>query len=332
MPRRTSEFRPHDIVEHALLLRDQPVACLAALVAGIRPKNPEDADRRIISLCHALTDEPSAANAFGALISGVVAGANTIPALTESGLDTDRGLYAEIARRVGRRLLPEVDDPNDLRSVIRTIFSSDRDYIWLGAISPHAWRRLLDVLGLGQAAQVGVPEAMISAIRVLAHHIASTGLSPEIVHRMPDLDDLTSPFLVLSEQALGATKDMAANAQMCAIKRAETLATLRQCSEAVAYLRANKHIFGTSLRLTRLSFYLSELVRRLQRFSAPSFDWWWTSPRLRIPGTMSSAPCGKAVTWWPSKSWNMQPRRAPSTSPKTARTTGVSCARACWEA
>ncbi|TNF26344.1 MAG: hypothetical protein EP329_21435, partial [Deltaproteobacteria bacterium] len=203
--------------------------------------------------------------ALGDAIRRAVGGAQCVHALTESGIPGSRGFFDELLLRLGRRALPEVDDAGDLRTVVRAIFPNPHDYQWLSGVSEATWHRLLSLLDLTADAVVGVPAELASAVRVLAHHVSSLGLAPEITDRLPELDDLDSPFLRLTDQVLRYTECFdAAPGDDAAPRLAAALETLAACRRAVVGLRANKHRFGTSLRLTTLSFRLLRQVERLE--------------------------------------------------------------------
>lgn len=246
--------------------RDDPVVGLATLVDSLRPSKPTGAEARLVALCDRLqVGPPRVRVGVGELVRRALDRVHCIHALTESGVPPSHGFSHELFTRIGRRVLPEVPDETDLRVVIRRVFPHRRDYLWLGAVSDQTWRRLFDLLGLTAEAVPGVPDDLASSVRVLAHHVASLGLSHELTDRMPQLDDLDSPFLTLSDQILRYTRcfDNEIEGDEAPLL-ARSLETLSACRDAVTHLRANKHVFGTSLRLTILSLRLLRQVERLE--------------------------------------------------------------------
>ncbi|PKN56379.1 MAG: hypothetical protein CVU56_16450 [Deltaproteobacteria bacterium HGW-Deltaproteobacteria-14] len=242
-----------------------PVGALASLVDALRPLETAAADARVAALCDRLEVGPAEVRReLAALVRGILASARCVHALTESGVPSGHGFFDELLDKVGRRFLPDVGDPQDLRAVIRRVFPKQRDYHWLGAVDEVTWRRLLDLLGVTAESVVGVPAELSSAVRILAHHVASLGLLPEITDRMP-LDGVESPFLVLSDRVRRYTdsfdNDVAGDEDPLLVEALETLAA---CRDAVTHLRANKHVHGTSLRLTTLTFRLLRQVERLE--------------------------------------------------------------------
>lgn len=243
---------------------DDPVAALVHLVDVIRPTFEGDADARVAALCDRLEVGPAhERELLGALIRDLVTSSRCVHTLTESGMPSDHGFWDQLMRRIGRRLLPEVDDPRELSVIARRVFHKHGDHKWLRAVEPATWRRLFHLLSIAPGSEV--PAEVASAVRVLSHHVASLGLNPDITHRMPELDDLDSPFLNLSDQVRAYCECMARcdSGESRALLHG-ALETLDECRAAVKQLRANKHVFGTSLRLTTLSFRLLRQIERLE--------------------------------------------------------------------
>lgn len=268
MARRRGQSDLREVLDEVIALGEgaDPVAGLVHLVDALRPGDPTEAEARLTTLCDRLElSEPELRVALASLVRRVLGGASAVHALTECGVPRDHGFFEELSTRFWRRLLPDVDDPSDLRTIVRRVFSHRRDYLWLGQVEDATWRRLMDLLGFTAESVVGVPPELSASVRILAHHIASLGLSPEITDRMPQLDELDSPFLELSDRVRAYTESFHNAIEGDEVPHLdEALATLAACSEAVVYLRANKHLYGTSLRLTALSFRLLRQVERLE--------------------------------------------------------------------
>lgn len=251
------------VSEQSLTSIEQVSRIVDALRTGARSQ----ASIRLSQLCRALEDDPQGAKVLGKAVQDVVADADVTLLLTESGVLVHKGFMSELLRRLGRRLMPELDDPIDLRTSLRAIFRKDDDFRWINVVPDEIWWRLLAALGFGEANGLHVNKEWAASLRILSHHIASLGLQPEITHRLPELDDADSPFLMLSDQVLCYTKaiersDTKENRQHCLQK---ALDITRTCQAQVERLREEKNIYGTSLRLTALSFRLLQLTNRLER-------------------------------------------------------------------
>jgi len=241
---------------------DDLLTGLGRLVELLRRQPPSRLDDAMVELCEVLEADEERRQRLSAAFCHALCGVRVMPAFTESGITSDRGFFDEAARRLSHTLLPEVDPPDDLRTVIRRLFPSRHDHEWVALIGKLTWRRFLRVLG-ATSGDILCSE-LIGSIRLLALNIASLGLAPEITDRMPELDELSSPFMRLTDEAQSYARCLT-HATACTESTAlGTLqVTLRECQQAVEQLRARKQRVGTSLQLTSLSFRLLQQIDRL---------------------------------------------------------------------
>lgn len=251
------------VVHH--LEAGRTLAGLEHLVGELRDAARENPSSAVSGLARVLEDRPELARTLGRHLRVLLRNARVLHALTESGVPGTRSFGQELLERVSRRLIPECDDEDDLRTMVRQVFHRDDDHLWVSAVPLRDWTRLLDALRITAESVVGVDPELAGAIRVLAHHGGSLGLQPEITSRLPDLEKPESPFLTLSERVLvyirsfddGLTGDEERLLD-------EALETVALCRAQVERLRAEKGIYGTSLRLTGLSFRLLRVLDRLE--------------------------------------------------------------------
>lgn len=244
-----------------------PTGALEVIIGRLRPhpRCPEHADSRLEALCDRLqAGEADTRAALGRWIRAALAGVRSTETLVEAGVPGDRGFLDEAGLRLGRRLLPEVVPADTLRGLVRTLFARGDDHRWLAAIAPDTWQRFLSLVGITAETVEGITAELAAALRILAHHVASLGLSPGITRLLPEVDDPDSPFLALSDTVLRYVRsfdnDVTGDEEPLLD---EALAVLGRCRELVHRLRAEKHRFGTSLRLTGLTRRLLAQIDRL---------------------------------------------------------------------
>ncbi len=242
-----------------------PVEALAMLVDTLRPPDePADVNARLTALCDALEAAPDGLrHTLGRLVRTTLTGVRAVDCLVDAGIPGGHGFFDELGRRVGRRVLPELDAPDALGPLVRRVFRAREDAHWLAALDPMVFKRFLELVAIRAETVRGVAEPLAHAVRVLAHHIASLGLQPELTRVVP-VGAAGSPFLALSARVLSyldsfeneVEGDEPALLDVC-------FATLAECREMVLYVRGNKHIHGTSLRSTTLSLRLLSQIERL---------------------------------------------------------------------
>jgi site-specific recombinase len=246
-----------------------PVQALARIIAALRPSGARPAADRVVSLAGHLEVERAAGGAEGAslgrLLRRVLRDAHSVHTLTDAGIPSShRGFWSEFFGRLGRRVLPDPTDPASLTAVLQAVFPRQDDHVWVRRIPTAHWARLLDAMGVTAESVTGVDPDLANAIRVLAHHVASLGLSSEVTERLPDLEGPASPFLVISA-AVSRYLESFENEEVGDEEPLldEALALLTECREAVERLRAEKGEFGTNLSLTILSYRLLQQIERL---------------------------------------------------------------------
>ncbi len=257
-----------EVIAEALSERgNAPLKSLTAVVDALRKGVRRQAAIRTEELCVYLEHHPSEALALGTALHEVVTRSHATLLLTESGVPDGLGFASALFQRLSRRLVPDLDDPEDLRTVLRVVFHKDDDYRWVDSVPDSLWLRLLTALGIGEHLSSPVAdEEHATALRILTHHVASLGLQPEITHRLPTPADTDSPFLTIPtyvhQYLMVLEEDHPADHRKEVLN--DALANIQTCRAQVEKLREEKSLYGTSLRLTALSLRLLRLLDRLE--------------------------------------------------------------------
>ena len=195
--------------------------------------------------------DPETAHLGGRAVERLLVELRVGPALVSSGVSSSSGFLSEISSRLGRRFLPDLEDGNDLRTIVRRAFDSRDVRARLDAVSDRSWFQLLDVLGVAKQPPGGVDAELAGAIRALAHHAGSLGLDSEFVSRLPYLEQPESPFLALTDRVLSYIRSYTNTLEGDEPQLlGEALATVSRCRKEVEQIRATKEVRGTSLELT----------------------------------------------------------------------------------
>lgn len=267
MARSTRDFDPGlllDEIQDALDREDRHAA-LDRLAQVVRAGDAEGTEARLDELCQRMEGQPELAHRIGDALRALLVELRVGPALTESGVSTPAGFFSELGARIVRRVLPELEQPGDLRSAVRTFFSGPDDHHRIEAVPDGRWLRLLTTLGITEGEISRVDPELASAIRTLAHHVGSLGLQPEFTRRLPHLENPDSPFLVLSDRVLAYIRSYQSGVEGDEPELLDkALETIGRCRSEVQHLRATKGEHGTSLELTGITFRLLQLLDRLE--------------------------------------------------------------------
>jgi len=265
------------ISHHSLRTDGSPADAtyLMQLVAALRPprgKGPSGAIQQVHNLLAYLRSYPELCEGLRTYLLDVVANRSPVRLLTDSGVLANTGLFGELGDRLGNRLLPPVPDNAELVSLVHQVFNRRSDAQWVAAVPIDLWVELFTQLDLRRhltpAHRLSFRTGLINAVVVLSHRITAIGLEPEIVAKLPELDDLQSPFLAQNDELVRYTQYLRTADPLPPPHTEDhrhVLVLLQQCEAALAYLRKNRQKYGASLRLTHLMRRMSQQISRLRR-------------------------------------------------------------------
>jgi len=248
---------------------------LAELVARLRPDDAGDSEsarRNLQALCHILSTRQELRNA---LRNGLTTLAQTYrhsELYTATGILPNTGFVAEALHRIGHTLLPEVLDPDLLRSVLRRAFDRPSDRRWVGGVGEQAWVELLTAIRFdeGQPAATLPPSVLqlLRSLRVLSHWIAACGMEPELLRLERSLETHESPFAEQSREMSDYITAYAENWGRPPAADADDRhlrVLFSQCQEVIEKVRRTAARNGTSVRLTYHLQRLRQLLRRCEQ-------------------------------------------------------------------
>ncbi len=125
-----------------------------------------------------------------------------VNAFTEYGINSNRGFFPEIARRLKHKILPSNLTENELSHFINFLFNTSDDYVWIEKINYSSWEAIIDLIDVKQLAlhSKKLAHQVHNAIIILCHRLATIGIDPYLVSKLPEIDDSNSPFFELNHQ------------------------------------------------------------------------------------------------------------------------------------
>ena len=93
------------------------------IIDVIRRSETKHRNTNIEALCVYLEKNPSDAKKLGSAVCEIVTQSDVTFLLTESGVPSNKGFASELIYRFEQRFLPELDDPDDLRTSLRILFN-----------------------------------------------------------------------------------------------------------------------------------------------------------------------------------------------------------------
>jgi site-specific recombinase len=189
--------------------------------------------------------------------------------LTESEIGANRGFFSDASARLGYKFLPPVHEPAELRTQFDHLFNNKKDYHWVQAIPDENWCRFFEDVfrESNPVLDQYVEKELLNSILILAQRAANLGIEPEVVSKIPRVDDLDSPFLGLNREVMLYVEKTLNQVHYKTEDRdndyKHILVMVNQCKSQVSYVIKHKDIFGISLQLTYLIRQLVQYLKRL---------------------------------------------------------------------
>lgn len=257
----------------ATALPERRVPELITLMRVLRPRraaDAADANLRIRCLTEVLAREPAHRAALKDSLFQLLAEKQWVHLLADSGILTAEGLLPGLWDRMGRKLLPDVVNPTNLRDVLGQLFSRHDDHEWVTAIEDERWAYLLDALELGSALPPDTRRLLqlqvLGALQVLAYRMAAIGVEPELVRNHPAIERYESPFLSLAEESRQFIRE---RQEALTEKREPTIddkhlaVLLGQCNDVLSKIRRQSEKTGASISLTALLIRGEQIAMRM---------------------------------------------------------------------
>jgi site-specific recombinase len=251
---------------------------LINLVEAVRPgkvfvrKRREFATERLRELVNLLRSDEELRIALRTYLSDLLFNAYHIPLYTESGILPQSGFFSEGFQKIAHWILPPLYEASSLRGLVNLAFHESDDYVWFEAIPETLLVELLVTLDFIGIETVNIHEGwyhqLLNAALTLSHKIAAMGVEPEISSRLPEFEELESPFVAQHAELaryvefIRSTSIHPRDADSLADDHA--LVMLAQCEDCVEYLRKRRDRFGASLELTYQMQRIAQHVARLK--------------------------------------------------------------------
>jgi site-specific recombinase len=252
--------------------KTDPAELLTQLVEEIRPRRADDfesARRALQALCHILSTQPDLRANLRKGLSILNRGYRHSELYTSTGILPNTGFGAEALRRIGHTFLPDVLDPDLLRTVLRRVFHKPGDKHWVIGVGEDAWLQLLEALRFDETpASPTLPNAIaeiLRSLRVLSYWIAAFGMEPELLRLEPSLETYESPFVTQNNELtayIDAYPETWRKPEAQNIDEKHLRVLHDQCREVIERVRKHAARDGTSIRLTYHLKRLQQLIRR----------------------------------------------------------------------
>jgi len=246
---------------------------LIELVAstGIHLSNrPQQTETKLKELTSLLLERPDMAQALRSYLVRLYSEYNAFTLYTDAGILPGHGIFSEAYKRLKYKILPPLQDATQTQFLISKVFYNRHDHLHLVDIDESIWLELFDAIAIDpdvlhwQEANLNV---LLNALMVLSQRITAIGLEPEVVSKLPEVDDLQSPFFALNREVqhyVDRFKEEVVYSTTNEEDFQHMLVMCSQCSDSIAELHKHKEKYGISIHLAFLMLRLEQHVNRLK--------------------------------------------------------------------
>ena len=203
-------------------------------------------------------------------ITSILFSSKFVSLLTEAEIGSNKGFFSDASLKLSFKFLPPVNEPGELRTQFDDLFDHNKDYQWVKAIPDASWVAFFENIFTETNPSVVkyIEKELLNSILILAQRAATLGIEPEVVSKIPRVDDLDSPFLGLNREVIFYVEKTLNSAGYSASSENDykhILVMISQCNSQISYIYKHKDVFGISLQLTYLVRQLEQYLKRLRQ-------------------------------------------------------------------
>ncbi|MEO5572277.1 MAG: site-specific recombinase [Bacteroidia bacterium] len=246
-------------------------AYLIALIdeSGIL-SNKKNALLRIIAITDLLNQEQHLASALRNYLVNLYNAYDPLILYTDAGILPGHGFFTEAFKLIRYKILPPLENKSGAQYLVRKVFHNKKDYRNFSNIDPDLWQRLFEAIGIDGDVLKWQHQSLnylLNALMILSQRITAIGLEPEVISKLPEIEDLHSPFFGLYrevQQYVDRFKNDNSYISNNEEDYRQILVMCSQCEASIDELHKHKDKYGISINLAYYMVRLEQHVRRLK--------------------------------------------------------------------
>lgn len=227
-----------------------------------------DFNQKLEAWLHANEDNQNLRKELSALATQILDQINFEKAFTDYGINSNRGFFQEIYLRIKHQILPVKLEPDELKSIYSKSEIDPNRLKVLELIDLDNWKKIFSLInaeGINPESEAKLLSEIYGALVILTHRLTSIGIDPYFVSRIPEADDVDSPFFELNgviTAHIGFTKKT--TSALTQDEHQLILEKLNRCDAILEQMEANEKLNGTSLHLIFLSKLAGQQLKRIK--------------------------------------------------------------------
>ncbi|MBK6526546.1 MAG: hypothetical protein IPG07_13985 [Crocinitomicaceae bacterium] len=231
-------------------------------------KNKAVFNKRFDAWLLANEEDQNLRHELNSLAAQILEQVNFEKAFTDYGINSNRGFFHEIYIRLKHQILPVKLEADELKSIYSKLAIDPNQLKVLELVDVTNWKKifsLIDAESISAQDQSKLVSEIYSALVVLTHRLTSIGIDPYFVSRIPEADDVDSPFFELNIAITAHTSSVKQrSSKLSESEHQVILEKLNRCDAILEQMEANEKLNGTSLHLIFLSKLAGQQLKRIR--------------------------------------------------------------------
>ncbi len=259
----------HEIKESEGSVSQQYLVDLFNIIRPYYHKNHIRAKERLLVFIGLLSNNAEYQQIFSNYIVSLLKSKNHIRLFTELGISANTDFFSELKRRLNAKILPPAIDKSELTDLLQEVFYDKNDYHWVNGIDDETWMTFFALIELPKTKDIILPDTfyhpIINSLLILGNRISTLGLEPDIMSRLPHVEQYHSDFLALSTELhifLNAYQEDHYVDSNESLKQLKVI--LSQCRDSVQRIRKSQKRIGTSIKQVYTLLRIDQNINRFQ--------------------------------------------------------------------
>ena len=202
---------------------------------------------------------------FSRELARIFSNINFIGYLVDSGIHVEDGLISIFRKRIGDLILPEIEDNNELTSVVNDIFYDSKRFEYIRVIPKDRWEKLFKLIfsdlneDIIKSKALKIRKSLLQSMIILTDRITGGFSGKEMMRYSSEVDYLSNPFSKLSLQINKIVDKPDTSYDHLEIKQG-----IASCRKLLEDILTQKDYKGISLGVASKINRLQQQLQRLQ--------------------------------------------------------------------
>lgn len=243
------------------------------IIDAIRPskeKNSREAEQKIKELNLFLNKNPELKKIFSSGLVSLVGEANQTELFTHVTALSRSGFFAELRKLVLYKILPPVENAQELGFIIRAVFYRKKDYEWVSQIDDKVLADFIYAAGIIPSSMLPtqhyITQELLDDLHLLTQVVTALSVDTSIIKNFDELLTKNSPFNCLHSSVaswIAEIRKGTSEKNIYSEGYKNVIHCWNECDHFLNKIHDSRNEFGTSLHLTIVLQKLKKCLYRV---------------------------------------------------------------------